>query len=162
MANDNYEIIIDHILTNEKKFYRIAFYYAKERETALDIVQNAICKAIENEHQLRNPEAVKTWFYRILINESMSLLKKNKWMESYDEQEKLEPVYVETAFEKDDSVAQAVDKLPDKLRTVILLRFYEDLSLQEIAEVTGVNLSTVKTRLYTALGRLKTTMTEVG
>ena len=45
--------------------------------------------------------------------------------------------------------------LPEKLKTVILLRFYEDMALKEIADITETNLSTVKTRLYQALKILK-------
>ena len=52
-------------------------------------------------------------------------------------------------------VYAAVERLSPKLRTIVVLRFFEDMPLQEIAEVTGVNLSTVKTRLYHALKILK-------
>ena len=53
---------------------------------------------------------------------------------------------------------QALDKLPIKLKTVVLLRFFEDMKLEEIAQITGVNLSTVKSRLYKALKVLKINM----
>ncbi len=53
---------------------------------------------------------------------------------------------------------QALDKLPIKLKTVVLLRFFEDMKLEEIAQITCVNLSTVKSRLYKALKVLKINM----
>ena len=52
-------------------------------------------------------------------------------------------------------VYRAVSRLDPKLRTVVMLRFYEDMKLEEIARITGTNLNTVKSRLYTALGRLR-------
>lgn len=56
------------------------------------------------------------------------------------------------------SVYVAIDRLPLKLKTVIILRFYEDLKFEEIAEITSTNLSTVKARLYRALKLLKNDM----
>ena len=64
--------------------------------------------------------------------------------------------YLEKAYEDcQEEVFLAVVKLPEKIRTVILLRFYEELSLNEIAIITKTNLNTVKTRLYTGLKKLK-------
>lgn len=56
------------------------------------------------------------------------------------------------------SVYVAIDRLPLKLKMVIILRFYEDLKFEEIAEITSTNLSTVKARLYRALKLLKNDM----
>ena len=69
--------------------------------------------------------------------------------------EAAETVGCEDPPPEDDSLGQRVEALPPELRTVIRLRFYQELTLREIAEVTGCPLSTVKTRLYTALKRLR-------
>ena len=53
------------------------------------------------------------------------------------------------------AVYQAVEELPPKLRTVVLLRFFEDMTLAEVAESAGCTLSTAKSRLYRALGILR-------
>ena len=58
----------------------------------------------------------------------------------------------------DGTLAQRVDALPPEVATIIRLRFYEELSLKEISAVTGCNLSTVKTRLYTGLKKLRVTL----
>ena len=73
-----YDLLVQHILTNQKKFYRIAYCYVYQKEAALDIIQNAVCKALENYQSLKNDQAIKTWFYRILINECLQYLKKYK------------------------------------------------------------------------------------
>ena len=64
----------------------------------------------------------------------------------------------EDPLPQDESLARRVDALPPEIQTVIKLRFYEEMSLQEIAGVTGWNLNTVKTRLYGGLRRLKVSL----
>ena len=63
------------IESNQERYYKVAFSYVKNREDALDIVHDAIVKALQSFHTLRNPAYAKTWFYRILINESLSFLR---------------------------------------------------------------------------------------
>ena len=60
----------------------------------------------------------------------------------------------ESALEDREALQQAIDRLSPKLKTVVLLRFYEEMQLSEIAEITGTNLSTVKSRLYKGLKKL--------
>ena len=72
------EILIDYVKENQEKLYRVAFSYSKNEEAALDIVQEAITKALKNINKLREENYIKTWFYRILINESLQYIKKNK------------------------------------------------------------------------------------
>ncbi len=89
MKRDPYEQIVSYIVENQEKFYRLAFRYAKNQEDALDIVQNAVCRALDHYRELRNPDAVKTWFYRILVNESLALVKqRNREMPVGDRERK--------------------------------------------------------------------------
>ena len=71
------EQLIEFLLENQNKFYRYAFTYVHHREHAMDMVQNSFLKALEQIHTLRNPDAMKTWFYRILTNECLQALKKH-------------------------------------------------------------------------------------
>lgn len=70
-----YERLVQHILTNQQRFYRLAYSYTGNQEDALDAVQNAVCKALESYEGIRNADAIKTWFYRILVNECLQLLR---------------------------------------------------------------------------------------
>ncbi|GAU76014.1 RNA polymerase sigma factor [Fusibacter sp. 3D3] len=146
-----------YILGDQNHFYRLAYSYTKNSDDAADVVQEAICKAIEKVHTLQNEAYVKTWFYRIVINESLNYLRKNN---KYSHKEGV----LENASYEDKDVAEtftlfnAVSELEPKLRTVIILRYYEDLKLSEIAKVTDSNLNTVKSRLYKALDLLKITI----
>ena len=72
------EILIEYIKDNQEKLYRIAFSYSKNEEAALDIVQEALTKALKNINKLREESYIKTWFYRILINEALQYIRKNK------------------------------------------------------------------------------------
>lgn len=150
--------LVEHILQNQGKFYRIAYCYVYQKEAALDIVQNAICRALENYSSLRNMDAIRTWFYRILINECLQYLNKCKRELLCESAELREDAYYEDAYEAKIEIYQRVCELPEHLKTVVILHYFEELTLKEISQSTGVNLSTVKTRLYAALKRLKKDM----
>ena len=153
------DILVEYIKENQNKLYRIAFSYTKEEESALDIVQESIEKALKNIHQLKTTEYIKTWFYRILINESLQYVKKNKKLIMYSIDDLEKDIYWEEDIQKDDiDIYKCVQKLNDKLKTVIILRFFEDMKIEEIAKVTNTNVNTVKSRLYKALEELKKTV----
>lgn len=151
-----YEQLIIYIQEHQADFYRIAASYLKNPEDAMDAVQNAVCKALEKYRTIRQPEFLKTWFYRILVNECQMMLRNRKKEVLTDEEDTWDIPSTEGVFSEEDyQLYQEVMLLPEKLKTVILLRFYEDMALKEIADITETNLSTVKTRLYQALKILK-------
>ncbi len=78
MKQEMFDKAVDYIVENQNKFYRLAYSYVQNKEDALDVVQNAVFKALENCGSLRNEDAVRTWFYRIVVNESLLFLKKRK------------------------------------------------------------------------------------
>lgn len=84
MAHAAQNVLIEYIKENQDKLYRIAYTYTKNQEAALDVVQEAITKSLENIGRLRNEEYVKTWFYRILINEAIKASKSIKYFVDYD------------------------------------------------------------------------------
>ena len=165
MRQDIYDLTVAYILENQEKFYRLAYSYVQDRDSALDVVQNSICQALEKCWGLRNPAAMKTWFYRIVVNEALQYLRRHKKEISPEPSEMREEPYQEEGFLKADAgsgeVYEQIQKLPPEMKTVVVLRFYEELSLQEISEVTKTNLSTVKSRLYAALKKLEKSLEEI-
>lgn len=151
-----YDSLVKHIVENQNKFYRAAFYYVKNKEAALDVVQNAICKALENYEKLQSSEAMASWFYRIVINESLMYLRREKKYIAWDESDSslLEGIYEEPAYEPKLEVVSKISELPTDMQVVIQLHFFEDKTLKEIAEITETNLNTVKSRLYAACKKL--------
>ena len=157
MKQDLYDYIVAYIVENQNKFYRLAYSYVRNREDALDVVQNAVCKALENYGGIRNEGAISTWFYRILVNESLLFIKERKRM-TLGETDQEEAHYEEKGFEIQDDLYDSINRLDGDTQTIIKLRFFEELSLKEIAQITEMNLNTVKARLYRGLRQLKVNM----
>ncbi len=148
------EVIEDLLLRNYNKYYRIACSYLHNDEDAGDVVQNGAYKAILNSHKLNNTEYAQTWIYRIMMNEIFA---------KYREKDNISLEEVSYEQGKEDSyenidLKRAIDTLDKEDRTVVILRYFEDMKLEEIAMVLEENLSTVKSRLYRCMKKLKLQM----
>ena len=160
MSQDLYEEIVQYIVENQDKFYRLAYSYVQNQEDALDAVQNAVCKALEHYTDLKNGGAVRTWMYRIVVNESLMILKDRKRMVAVDQDEQKEIPYEEKGYEPQDNLYDEINQLPEEVQTIVKLRFYEELSLKEIAQAMKMNLNTVKAKLYRGLKTLRVMIQE--
>ena len=155
-----YEKLIQYILENQDRFYRVAYSYTRHQEDALDAVQSAICKALEAHENIKNADAIKTWFYKILINECLTVLKKRGKVVLTADTVEQEEVYYEKGYEQGGDIEQELEKLESDIQVIIKLRFFEEMSLKEISSITGFNLNTVKTKLYRGLKLLKENIQE--
>lgn len=153
MASMHEQALTQFLLTHQAYLYRMAYSYLKDQEDALDAVQTTACRALERCGSLRDPGGVRAWVTQILVNICKDMLRQRKKL-VYVPDEQLDTGSYDPVF-SDDSLFKRVEALPFDQRVVIQLRFYNELSLKEISAVTGSNLSTVKTRLYTGLKRLK-------
>lgn len=70
--------LTDYLVTDQARFYRLAYSYLKNREEALDAVQTAVCRALEKQGELKEPEALRAWFYHILVHVCMDVLRSRK------------------------------------------------------------------------------------
>jgi len=151
-----------------KDAYFIALGYVGNREDALDLSQEAFVRAYCNIHRLRKGGKFFPWFYQILKNLCFSHLRKHRGKETYaleDEQgNKMEPEGDGTWFDPEmiaernetkDLVWQAIGKLDDKHKEVIILRHFQNLSYEEISEMLHCNKGTITSRLYYARKQLK-------
>ena len=155
-----YEKLIQYILENQDRFYRVAYSYTRHQEDALDAVQSAICKALEAHENIKNADAIKTWFYKILINECLTVLKKRGKVVLTADTVAQEEAYYEKGYEQGGDIEQELEKLESDIQVIIKLRFFEEMSLKEISSITGFNLNTVKTKLYRGLKLLKENIQE--
>lgn len=172
MKQDKYEQVTAYIIENQDKFYRLAYSYVRNQEDALDIVQNAIIKALENYSTLKNRNALRTWFYRILVNESITYIRRHGKEVQYGETGQLvEEVQVKayqagngTAFFGEGMEAEGLYRemngLPLDLQNIIKLHYFEELKLTEVAEVLEMNVNSVKAKLYRGLKKMKIHMEE--
>lgn len=156
--DDRYMKLMNFIEDNQTSIYRVAFSYVKEQQTALDIVQESIVKALSSYRAIKDVNALNNWFYRIVVNTSISHIKKNKRIVLTDDvtQARTE---IDVPHEDRISLYDAIDQLRPRDKTVIILRFFEDRKLEDIAAITNAKLSTVKSRLYSALDKLNKIMT---
>ena len=146
----------EQILDSYEDMYRLAYTYVRNEEDALDIVQESVYKAIKNSDRVRQEAFIKTWIWRIVVNTAVDFIRKNRKEFAVDE------VY-ETGKEdtyKDFDTIQALNVLDEKERAVIVLRFFEDQKLKDIAVILNENTNTVKTILYRGLKKLKIELTE--
>lgn len=161
MLNRKTEKLLTRCITEHKEnVYRLAYSYVKNKDDALDIVQDSIYKAMTNIENLKDPEAVKSWFYRIVVNTSLDYLRRNKKVQAMDH-ETMETFSTgaEDAY-TDLDLQRTLEELPDKYRSVIFLRYFEDMKIEEVAAVLDENVNTVKTRLYQALKYLRIQMND--
>ena len=158
--HDVHQLFIACITDHKEDFYRLAYSYVKNQEDALDIVQESIKKALTSMDKIKDPNAIKSWFYKIVVRTALDLVRKQKKISLADDEtinflsNGKEDTY------KDIDLYKALDELPIQYKTVITLRFFEDLKLEEIAETLDENVNTIKTRLYKGLKMLHITITE--
>ena len=150
MEQTVYQQLTDYLVAHQEDFYRLAFSYVKNRDAALDVVQESIVKALAKADTVRRPEYIKTWFYRILLNESMNHYRRTRRLVPLED---AAPEAGDPAERLD--LYDAIERLEPREQAIIRLRFFEDMKLEEIARVTATNLNTVKSRLYKSLRKLR-------
>lgn len=150
------KIIQNKLIENYAKYYRLAYSYVHNEADAQDIVQEGAYKAIRNSRSLKKEEYAETWIYRIMINEALNFLRKNKVqiVPFEDIQESTTDRY------EDQDLRQALENLDPMDKTIVVLRYFEEFKLEQIAEMTKENLNTVKSRLYRALKKLNLSLGE--
>ncbi|TMV43312.1 sigma-70 family RNA polymerase sigma factor [Paenibacillus mesophilus] len=154
------KLLIQCITEHKENVYRLAYSYVKNAEDALDIVQDSIHKAFTSAGSLKSEATMKSWFYRIVINTSLDFLRKHKRIQPVDDITlELHGPISEDVYQNVD-LEKAVEELPTAYQTIIVLRYFEDLRIEDIAEVLNENVNTVKTRLYQALNKLRVKMND--
>ncbi len=153
MKLEDKEALVHECLTaNYEKYYRIAYSYTFQEQDAMDIVQEGAYKAILKSDSLKQTEYTDTWICRIMMNEAVRFLKKNRGrtVNIEDIPEKGEPDRVE-----DVDLKRALERLDEKERRIVVLKYFEEEKLENIAKILDLNVNTVKSRLYRAIGKLK-------
>ena len=137
------------------RLYRTALLYLGSESAALDAVDEAVYKGLRACKKLRQPEFFATWLTRILINVCNSELRRRRREIAVD-------ALPETAAEEFDvlPLKEAVRRLPEELRAVVILRYFSGLTLAETARALNIPAGTVSTRQRRALSLLKLELTE--
>ena len=151
-ASEKEALVHECRVKNDEKDYRMAYSYVFCEQDAMDIVQEGAYRAILKSDLLKQPEYVDTWICKIVINEALRFLKKNKLasvdMENLPEQGKEDEV-------EDIDLQRALEKLDNQERAIVVLRYFEEEKLENIGKTMNLNVNTVKSRLYRAMDKLK-------
>lgn len=142
-----FETIIMEVIDS---LYRVAYGILQNEEDASDAISNATLKAYEKINTLKNLEFFKTWMTRIVINESNTIIRQNKkvvYIDNYAENQR--NTYMNNN-EISIDVNRAMNKLDKNLNQIVILYYFEDLGIEEIANILEIPKGTVKSRLSRA------------
>ena len=150
----------------EKRVFNYLLRLTASTEDALDLSQDVFLKAYQNIRKLDDPARFGPWLYRIAHNEAYSLFRRRRpetTLENLNEADVVSLRSPAPGFSIDLSLAvtAALDRLNPEQREAVVLKVYEGFKFEEIAEILGAPVSTVKSRLYTALDLLKTELAPV-
>jgi len=141
-----------------QRLYRVAYAWCHDPQLAKDLVQDTIEKAIKNHHQLRDPELVDTWLFRILLNCWRDMCRSKKDHTELFDSHLLHENSPEHEHQRSNLVARvrrAVAELSPEHREIISLVDLEQLSYKEVAEIMQIPIGTVMSRLCRARRQLK-------
>ena len=149
------EVLIEKYKNN---IYAVAFNICKNKHDAEDVVQDTFIQYLSQKKDFQSEQHIRAWIIRVAINKA-----KNKNNLFFRRNSLPLEDYIETlTFESDESheLFQAVMKLPEKYRIVIHLFYYEDYSVQEIADILKITQNNVKVRLLRGRLSLRKTLKE--
>jgi RNA polymerase sigma-70 factor (ECF subfamily) len=153
----------------EKRVYNYLLRITGNREDALDLTQDVFLKAYQNLSKLDDPARFASWLFRIAHNEAHSLFRKRRHeaaspSDSRDQDGADAEAAAQATFfpmELTLAVAGALSRLPADQREAVVLKIYQGFKFEEMADILGCPVSTIKSRLYTALEVLKAELAPV-
>lgn len=147
--------------TYEEELYRIAFLYVKNKEDALDVIQETAYRSFKNLSSLKNTEYFKTWLTKITINCAIDHMRKIQKVVQLNSE------YVEYTESYDEDIPlkltlnELMDTLDESEKSIVILKYYYEYTFKEISEILELPLGTGKSILYRALGKLRKKAKEV-
>lgn len=143
---------INLIEENKISLYRLAKSIVKREQDIQDAVNETILKAYGNLGKLKNKDSFKPWIMKILVNECYGILNKQKKIKLEED------MTVYNLYHEDNhgyELMSEIQKLEKDFRTVLVLFYYEDMSIKSISEILNISQGTVKSRLSRAKAKLK-------
>lgn len=144
--------------------YFTAFRFLQNEQDAQDISQDVFIKVLSKLYTFKNESSLQTWIYSITANQSKNYLRKKKIMSflridkeiNFDIEDKNQtsPIYKLENDEYNDILIKELSLLPEKQREVFSLRYFEDLSYQEISKLLGTSVGGLKANYFHAIKKL--------
>jgi len=132
-----------------------------DHDTAQDVLQETFIKAFQNFHQFKQDSQLYTWLYRIATNEALQQLNKMKRMQKTDEdaENHLVNLVADNADIEGEEIQillqKAIQTLPEKQKLVFTMRYYEELSYEEISKIVDMSVGTLKTNFHYAKQKIE-------
>ena len=143
-------------LDSEPTLFHVSFSILHDEQDCADSVQEAMLKAYENRHKLREIKHFKTWIVRIVINECYGLLRRKKRFQAFNDAVWQDSTCLSNYIKEEYiDLYQAINRLSEKEKICVILYYLEDYSVAEIANVLKIPSGTVKSRLSHARRELK-------
>lgn len=138
---------------------RLCYAWLGDAALAEDAVQETFLKAWKHLDCFRGDSTEKTWLTRIAVNTCKDM-RRTRWFRHLLDggQEALSAVPAPSPAPRDDTVTRAIAALPEKERQVVLLHYYQGLTLEESGRVLGIGLSAANSRLMRARGKLRSSL----
>ena len=150
------EELIKIIRHEQARLFRLANSYVHDEHQALDIVQITVEKAFRKLKQIKEPKYLKIWLIRILINTAIDMQRKNQQTKEYTTEVKKDLVTpISVSLEQQIALAEELKQLSEMEQQVIKLHIFEELSLDETANIIGKPTSTIKSLYYRSLKKLE-------
>ncbi|MDE5939382.1 MAG: sigma-70 family RNA polymerase sigma factor [Lachnospiraceae bacterium] len=137
--------------------YKTAFLYVKNEADSLDAVQECVTKGMLGIEKLKEPRYFKTWITKILIN---CIRQDKKKAQTISLDEYLETGIENYMIEEKVDLYDAIDSLKDQYKTVVILFYFQELKIREIAQIMDIPEGSVKAMLYRAKKQLRSRLTD--
>jgi RNA polymerase sigma-70 factor (sigma-E family) len=146
----------DYVRERSRALLRTAYLLTGNRADAEDLVQSALAKTYLAWDRIEDRGALDGYVRRAMVNTHISWWRRRR-VEEYPTDEVPDQAVADHAVSSDiqEALRRAVDRLPQRMRAAVMLRFYEDMTEAEIAEVLGVSLGTVKSTVSRAVAKLR-------
>jgi RNA polymerase sigma factor (sigma-70 family) len=164
-AKSKEELIAELLALYGTELKRIAFMYVHDHALTVDILQEVFIACYNNLDNFRGESSYKTWLVKIMVNKCKDSLR--RWsMRNIIYKPKIDiqklhhssPELTYISKVEDIELVEQVMSLPIKLRDVIILFYYQELSVEEISLILSININTVKSRLFRARKKLEESM----
>ena len=160
MKEEDKEIFINNINKNRVKMYKTAIAILKNEEDANDAIQEALYSAYKNYDSLREKSYFTTWIIRILINKCYDIINKNQKIAYIDDSITENTTGVEDSYKVESELDWILNRIDKDLKEVVVLYYYDDLPINEIADMLQIPKGTVKSRLSRAREQIKIILNE--
>lgn len=150
----------EHIVNQySQQIYQLIFKLVGNKEDAEDLTQNVFIKIFRNLKDFRAEAQLYSWIYRIAYNEAMDFHRKNKHILKKVDLEQVQSEASLENFDEDEALRllrMAVAQLPARQSEVFVFRYFQEMSYEEIAELTGTGVSSLKTSYHLACKKIET------